>query len=184
MSGDATFAEAIVEETVSPSIQEETQRTQEAQQHPNSFPPSLPRPVRVATPVIVEGNDTPVPLVTTNETPVAYSHYYEWFPYYIYSGVPINGRVRKIGWGIKLPGGIILCENRDNEVYSPLDYFLFSFPPKLLQVCIDLTNRELKKRGQSNVTEWEMMKLFGVQILIKKILIHLKRFIVGDISTQ
>ena len=49
---------------------------------------------------------------------------------------------------------------------SRFDFFLLMFPPTQLTDMVRLTNDELVRRGKSNTTKGEILKLFGVMILI------------------
>ena len=45
---------------------------------------------------------------------------------------------------------------------SRLDFFLLMFPPTQLADLVRLTNDELDRRGKTNTTKGEVLKLFGV----------------------
>ena len=76
---------------------------------------------------------------------VATAHECEWHKYENKDDIPINGKVAKKKWGIRLHSGDILYESGDvQNRYSPLDYFLMSFPMEQSQLCLRETNINLR----------------------------------------
>ncbi len=54
---------------------------------------------------------------------------YKWYKHENRDDIPINGKVPKQKWGISLHSGDILYDGGDvQNRYSPLVYFLMSFP--------------------------------------------------------
>mgnify|MGYP003546679353 FL=1 len=49
---------------------------------------------------------------------------------------------------------------------SRLDFFLLMFPPKQLTDMVRLTNEALDRRQQKQTTKGEILKLFGIMILM------------------
>jgi hypothetical protein len=52
--------------------------------------------------------------------------------------------------------------------FHPIDYFLLMFPPTQLTEMLSLTNAELEQRQQAPTTIGEILKLFGVLILVTR----------------
>ena len=58
------------------------------------------------------------------------AHGCEWYKYDNVDHIPLNGKLPKKKWGIRLHSGEVLYQNSDIQhiMYSSLDYFLISFP--------------------------------------------------------
>ena len=52
--------------------------------------------------------------------------------------------------------------------YSPLDYFLMSFPMEQLQLCLRETNIILRNNRKRETNTTELYKLFGIIVLITR----------------
>ena len=52
--------------------------------------------------------------------------------------------------------------------YSPLDYFLMSFPMEQLQICLRETNTILRNNRKRETNTTELYKLFGIIVLITR----------------
>ena len=103
------------------------------------------------------------PILSTN-------HEYNWYKYNNPNNLPLNGRVRAKKWGIRLPSGDLLDQSGDiTKDYSPMDYFVFSFPSEKINLTIRLTNSCLHEKGNNLLDERESYKLFGIIILITRL---------------
>ena len=81
----------------------------------------------------------------------------------------INGRVRQINWGLCDPGGRIFSAGSDEQCLIPiLDYFLAVFPDDQIRRCVTLTTAELRRRGKAVTTRGELLRFFGVMILVTR----------------
>lgn len=97
------------------------------------------------------------------------NHGVDWVKYKNPNNLPINGRVKKIKWGIRLPTGEKLLQGGDvqNKFYT-MDYFCFSFPINQIEITICETNRELARKRKKETSLKEIYKLFGMMILITR----------------
>ena len=115
---------------------------------------------------------------TANETPpvnrndrgvVAVAHKCEWYNYNNKNNIPVNGKVHKKKWGIRLHSGEVLYQHSDiQHMYSPLDYFMMSFPNEQMELCLLETNKQLREKQKRETTVTELYKLFGIIILITR----------------
>ena len=91
---------------------------------------------------------------------------YEWRKYKNRDELPFNGIVAN-KWGLYLQSGDILYEGGDvQNRYSPLDYFLLSFPMEQLQLYLRETNINLRNNRKREANTSELYKLFGIMVLI------------------
>ena len=81
----------------------------------------------------------------------------------------LNGNFTPRMWSVKnvlgenlYPGAL----NAATNGRSALDFFLLMFPPKQLVVMVDLTNIELVKLEANTINTSELLKFFGVLILM------------------
>ena len=97
---------------------------------------------------------------TTNNAGVAdIIHECEWYNYNNVDYIPLNGKVPKKKWGIRLHSGEVLYQNSDiRHMFSPLDNFLMSFPNdvtelhKLFRIIILITIFETISRARLRST--------------------------------
>ena len=83
-------------------------------------------------------------------------HGCKWYNYNDADNIALNGKVPHNKWGIRLHSGEVLYQNGDvQQMYSPLDYFMMSFPDKQMQLCLNETNKQLRKnrKRETNKTE-------------------------------
>ena len=97
------------------------------------------------------------------------NHGAEWHEYNNPDNIPLNGRVPKKKLGIRLYMGEVVYESDDiQNRYSPLDYFLMSFPLEQMKLHIKETNAQLRNARKRETTMTELYKVFGIVILITR----------------
>ena len=81
----------------------------------------------------------------------------------------LNGPVRHIRWHVKTPVGerIHYGDNAAGQ-HSRLDIFLMMFPPAQLTVMLQQTNQQLRLANNPEINKRELLKFFGVLLLITK----------------
>ena len=83
--------------------------------------------------------------------------------------MPINGRVHAKQWQIRRPSGDTISENGDvTREFSPLDYFLCSFPEEQTILTLRMTNIQLNLKRKREMNRPEFYKILGIIILIKR----------------
>jgi Transposase IS4 len=109
------------------------------------------------------GDDDSVSPVAAFTDPIS------WFADVDYAMLDANGPVDPLGWQFQGRDGKWMCED-DNWEYkhSPLDYFLAAFPPTTLKQILTLTNKSLRKNGGKEIELGELLRFFGVILLITK----------------
>ena len=81
--------------------------------------------------------------------------------------MPINGRVQDKQWRIRRPSGDTISENGDVTCeFSPLDYFLCSFPEEQTILTLRMTNIQSNIKRKREMNRPEFYKLRGIIILI------------------
>jgi hypothetical protein len=81
----------------------------------------------------------------------------------------IGGRFSQRDWTIRTVIGESLGPRSDtSKSYSRLDYFLFMFPPDQLSTMVTLTSERLLETGKAAITTGELLKFFGVLLLITR----------------
>jgi Transposase IS4 len=79
----------------------------------------------------------------------------------------INGSVETINWQFKTEMGKEMTEDSNVEMERlPLDYFMACFPPQAMRNIITLTNKKLHEDDLQEMEMGELLKFFGVLILI------------------
>ena len=103
--------------------------------------------------------------------PVATAHEREWFEGPV--DVDVNGPVPAKFWKM-------VCQWKGHEFYpgcdcagakprfKPIDFFLATFPKKQLFQMVDRTSKKLQSRGKQPTTAGEILKWFGVTVLITR----------------
>jgi hypothetical protein len=144
-----------------PEEEEETETETEQEQEPErarvprvqpSVPPSVP----------------PSP-ATTVGGPTAVAHEMDWFTDDAATLLPINGTFPVRTWSVRTLVGSTISEGSDKSyAMDPVDYFLLMFPPDQLEVTCRVTNQELNRDGRKTTTTGEILKLFGVLILLTR----------------
>ena len=110
---------------------------------------------------IIANNDTPLPEAAATVPDQ------EWFVDDLATKLPVNGNYHFRNWAIKTRMGYMLGQGGDNQSsYSCLEYFLMLFPPEQLQLILQLTNNELAMARKSYTTAGEIVKFFGVMLLV------------------
>ena len=162
--GDSTTTEVSTQPT-------STLPTLEAPSNTNT---SLEQPTvavaRATTPLTTENNET---VIANNDTPLpeaaATVHEQEWFVDDPATKLPVNGNYHSHNWAVKTRMGYMLGHGGDHQnLYSRLEYFLMLFPPQQLQLILQLTNNELAMARKNYTTAGEIVKFFGVMLLVTR----------------
>ena len=112
---------------------------------------------------IIANNDTPLPEAA------ATVHDQEWFVDDPATKLPVNGNYHFCNWAIKTRMRYMLGQGGDHQnSYSCLEYFLMLFPPEQLQLILQLTNNELAMVRKNYTTAGEIVKFFGVMLLVTR----------------
>ena len=112
---------------------------------------------------IIANNDTPLPEAA------AMVHDQEWFVDDPATKLPVNGNYHFCNWAIKTRMGYMLGRGGDHQnSYSRLEYFLMLFPPEQLQLILQSTNNELAMARKNYTTAGEIVKFFGVMLLVTR----------------
>jgi Transposase IS4 len=111
--------------------------------------------------------------VAATQTPVlATAHGINWVRASTIDNPALNGIVPQRMWSVRNSVGDVFIPNHGNAVLaqdvSPLDFFLLMFPPKQLTDMVRWTNVELYESSLKQTTTSEMLKFFGVIILMTK----------------
>ena len=140
------------------NITDDNNGTENAVEHTNEKAPNAPNAADETEQeqsendtVMLEDNDSnanpPAEMTVQEESSPATDgiidtvHDCEWYEYDNVDHIPLNGKVPKKKWGIRLHSGEILYQNGDiQHMYSPLDYFLMSFPNEQIDLCLIETN--------------------------------------------
>ena len=123
---------------------------------------------RATPPLTTKNND---PVIANNDTPLpeaaATVHEQEWFLDDPVTKLPVNGNYHLRNWAVKTRMGYMLGRGGDHQnSYSRLEYFLMLFPPQQLQLILQLTNNELAMARKNYTTAGEIVKFFGVMLLV------------------
>ena len=113
---------------------------------------------------IMANNNIPLPQHTEVAATV---HDQEWFVDDPAMKLPVNGNYHFRNWAIKTRMGYMLRQGGDHQnSYSCLEYFLMLFPPEQLQLILQLTNNELAMVRKNYKMAGEIVKFFGVMLLV------------------
>jgi Transposase IS4 len=83
--------------------------------------------------------------------------------------IEIKGSFHSREWGVKTPEGDILRRGSNSDKrLSRLDIFLLMFPPSELNLLLFCTNTNLDLKNYKMTTKGEIIKFFGVSLLITK----------------
>ena len=111
-------------------------------------------------------NDTPLPQHTEAAATV---HDQEWFVDDPAMKLPVNGNYHFCNWAINTRMGYMIGQGGDHQnSYSRLEYFLMLFPPEQLQLILQLTNNELAMARKNYTMAGEIVKFFGVMLLVTR----------------
>jgi hypothetical protein len=104
-----------------------------------------------------------------NNVPVAVNHDVPWYENDELLNQDVNGEIPEREWSLRTQVGDYFSTggNRAGNM-SRLDMFLTMFPPNELDVIILETNIQLRLHDQAPTTMGEIIKLFGIFILITK----------------
>ena len=112
---------------------------------------------------VIANNDTPLPEAA------ATVHDQEWFVDDPATKLPVNGNYHSRNWAVKTRMGYMLGRGGDHQnSYSRLEYFLMLFPPEQLQLILQLTNNKLAMARKNYTTAGEIVKFFGVMLLVTR----------------
>jgi hypothetical protein len=101
--------------------------------------------------------------------PAVTVHGTNWFKNDAAMKLPMNGPVMDRDFAIKTPIGDTITRSSDkNGTRSRLDYFMLMFPPAELTLITQLTSEALVKDRKKSTTKGEILKFFGVCILITR----------------
>ena len=141
---------------------------------PSNTNTSLEQPTvavaRATPPLTTENNET---VIANNDTllpeATAMVHEQEWFVDDPATKLPVNGNYHSRNWAVKTRMGYMLGRGGDHQnSYSRLEYFLMLFPPQQLQLILQLTNNELAIARKNYTTAGEIVKFFGVMLLVTR----------------
>ena len=148
-----------------------TEPTLEAPLNTNT---SLEKPtvavLREIPPLTTKNNNN---IIAYNDTPLqeaaATVHNQEWFVDDPATKLPVNGNYLSHNWAVKTRMGYMLgrCGDHQNS-YSRLEIFLKLFPPEQLQLILQLTNNELAMARKNYTMAGEIVKFFGVMLLVTR----------------
>ena len=164
--GDSTTTEVTTEVRTQPAA---TEPTLEA---PSNTDTSSEEPtvavLRETQPSTTKNNNN---IIANNNTPLpeaaATVHDQEWFVDDPATKFPVNGNYHFCNWAIKTRMGYMLRRGGDHQnSYSRLEYFLMLFPPEQLQLILQLTNNELAMARKNYTMAGEIVKFFGVMLLV------------------
>jgi Transposase IS4 len=149
-----------------------------------TIPPTTPTigittiPTINNTPPVLAHQTTPQSAATfpavASPGPTATAHDENWFVDNIATAVDINGVVPSRQWGVQNAMNEVFHEgsHRGNNInlLSRLDVFYLMFPPDAVRIILRETNNQLllKNSDATLLTRQELLKLFGVLILITR----------------
>ena len=178
--GDSTMTEVSTQPTA-------TLPTLDAPSNTNT---SLEQPTvavaRATPPLTTENNDT---VIANNDTPLpeaaATVHEQEWFVDNPATKLPVNGNYHSCNWAVKTRMGYMLGRGGDHQnSYSRLEYFLMLFPPQQLQLILQLTNNELAIARKNYTTAGEIVKFFGVMLLVTRFVFGSRASLWSNMTTN
>ena len=101
---------------------------------------------------------------TTQSAVFVTSHGTHWIPRDI--RLPLNGSVPRKYWAVSNVAGMRVSEDQGINDMTPLSYFQWMFPMSYLGAIVTLTNQELSRRGKNVTTATEILRFFGVLVLL------------------
>ena len=109
----------------------------------------------------------PAPAATAE--PTLEPHGRKWVADDAASKRPINGEVAYRDWYLKTPVGDKLGPGSDPlATRSRLEYFQLLFPPPAMSLILTETNIQLQQKNKRTTTEGEIVKFFGLWILMTR----------------
>ena len=160
--GDSTTTEVSTQPTATLTTLEAPSNTNTSLEQPTvavarETPPSTTK----NNDIVIANKDTPLPEAA------ATVHEQEWFIEDPAMKLPVNGNYHSRNWAVKMRMGYMLGRGGDHQnSYSRLEYFLMLFPPEQLQLILQFTNNELAIARKNYTTAGEIVKLFGVMLLV------------------
>lgn len=110
-----------------------------------------------------------VPATASEDVPTVTVNGVDWFKNQITTNCDVGGPLREFDYSIATAIGGTLSRKSDICMsYSRLDYFLMMFPPQELAHITAMTSHELISTAKAPTTRGEILKFFGVIILITK----------------
>ena len=160
--GDSTMTEVSTQPTATLPMLEAPSNTNTSLEQPTVAV------ARETPPLTSENNDT---VIANNDTPLpevaATVHDQEWFVDNPATKLPVNGNYHSRNWAVKTRMGYMLGRGGDHQnSYSCLEYFLMLFLPQQLQLILQLTNNKLAMARKNYTMAGEIVKLFGVMLLV------------------
>ena len=142
--------------------------------------------VRETPPLTDENNNN---LIANNNTPLpevaAMAHEQEWFVNDPATKLPVNGNYHSRNWAVKTRMGYMLGRGGDHQnSYSHLEYFLMLFPPEQLQLILQLTNNELAMARKTYTMAGEIVKFFGVMLLVTRFEFESRASLWSNVTTN
>ena len=136
--------------------------------HQHIFGRTYSGSVKKTPPLTTENNNN---IIANNDTPLpeaaAMVHDQEWFVDDPAMKLPVNGNYNSCNWAVKTRMGYMLGQGGDHQnSCSCLEYFLMLFPPEQLQLILQLTNNELAMARKNYTMAGEIVKFFGVMLLV------------------
>ena len=124
--------------------------------------------IRETPPLTTENNNN---IIANNDTALpeaaAMVHDQEWFVDDPATKLPVNGNYHSCNWAVKTRMGYMLGQGGDHQnSNSRLEYFLMLFPPEQLQLILQLTNNGLAMARKNYTMAGEIVKFFGVMLLV------------------
>ena len=160
--GDSTTTEVTTPPTATEPTLEALSNTNTSSEEPTVVV------LRETPPLTTKNNNN---IIASNDTPLPEAadmvHNQEWFVDDPAMKLPVNGNYHSRNWAVKTRMGYMLRRGGDHQnSYSRLEYFLMLFPPEQLQLILQLTNNELAMARKNYTTPGEIVKFFGVMLLV------------------
>ena len=96
-----------------------------------------------------------------------------------------NGHIQKKTWGLQtITGEVLVKGSESGKRMSRLDFFLLMFPPSQLTQCTLLTNIAFRKNKIKEATTGEVLKYFGILILLTKFEFNSRRDLWSNLSNH
>lgn len=96
----------------------------------------------------------------------ACAHGLDWYKEEVWN--PIGGAAPRRFWSVRTAGGEVIREGGGIRGLTPFDCFMTMFPSTHLQDMQKLTTEKLLKEGTSGTTVSEILRFFGVLILMTR----------------
>ena len=113
-------------------------------------------------PIPAIGNNTPIGVEGVSIT----AHEREWTNREV--SLPLNGSTAQRPWKVIGPTGDVLIQGNPKYEMEPYDFFMWMFPQDHLTAITELTNVKLEKGNLLRTTAGEILRFFGVLILMSR----------------